>query len=132
MNWRWKDTRFIVLFMLITGILVAAVLLTTGSDSLPKKAMAANQLCYQVSAVNAVGEGPRSNELCVDLTRINLFHTFLYQLQKTTPYANWVKANPADAARWTTYVQSTTFPINPPLMSTAFGKALVDAAALVP
>lgn len=97
----------------------------------PNAALGQRTYCYQVAAVNAEGEGPRSNEICATVgTPLIAFQDFVRDVQAAQLYKNWAKANPGELARWQSYRDAVLaqLPIpSAPAMATSFGRALVDA-----
>ena len=89
-------------------------------------------LYYQVSAVNAVGEGPRSNEVAVTVpASLAYFTDFVADMQAATYYGKWTRDNPGEANRWYAFrdlVLGGADQPSPPTMLTKYGKALIDAA----
>lgn len=120
----------------------AAITLTmTRSDTGPKKLTATSAAVavptkqtfyYQVSAVNAAGEGPRSNEVKATIVPLTDFQTFVTDSQAAAYYQKWSHDNPGDLARWTAYrnaILASGLPTKP-TMTSRYGQGLVDGGQL--
>ncbi len=116
-----------------TVAVVGAAVLAVGVAGATSVQPLTRTVYYQVAAVNAAGEGPRSNELSVTFTEpLSVFQQFVTDSQAAAYYKKWTVANPNEAARWYAFRDQTLAGGIPlaPVMGTKYGAALVDAGLI--
>lgn len=78
-------------------------------------------------------EGPTSNEKAVVAgTPLTILQLFIADMQASTYYKSWSTSYPTDLQKWVIYRNATLAGMKPsrPTMTTKFGNALIDTAAL--